>query len=99
MPHSMQYCPEDIPSYRQKTPLGQEQPPEMTIRTCTILYIHSYAQAQWQSGHREVESNVTRLEYARALARATKMADRCTSSFEANSVALQKGSFTQKTLV
>ena len=52
--------------------------------------------AKW--GPKVVESNVTCLEYTRVIASAAKMADRCASSFEANSVALQRGCFTKNAL-
>ena len=56
-------------------------------------------QTQWQSGQlKHRVADVTSLEYARALTRANKMADRCTSSYEVNSVALRRDYFT-KTLV
>ena len=52
-------------------------------------YVH-YIATQWQSQqkHHVVESNITCLKYADALAKARKMADSCTSNFDENSVAL-----------
>ena len=45
IPHSMEYCPADIQSFRQNTTLGPEQPPEMTIRTYlhyNIIAVHKH---------------------------------------------------------
>ena len=55
-----------------------------------LRYTHAtYSDAQqWQSWQ---------LKHAHALARANKMAGSCASSFNANSVALQRGCFTRKT--
>ena len=60
-----------------------------------------YIAKQWQSRqkHHVVESNITCLKYAHALAKANKMADSCTSDFNENSVALWGGCFTKKLYV